>query len=256
MTCQLYRHFGSSGDLLYVGISLSAVVRLCQHRSSPWFKEISRIEIERCQTREYAQFSESVAIKNERPRYNKVIPSYDPESPSLMLIVVQEARNEIWLESWNQTLDHSRHQQTLEFCNEMEADALQIIEADRRTNPFEDAARGRDPVPKSSRGAAGSLVAPQTTAVGHSVPVPREANPVAKATKGKTAKSDDVPKSDRVVSRLGAGRTAQDSPQSETAGAVAIRKPGRPKIEGPRPWQVKGISKSTYYRSLKEQKAK
>lgn len=70
-------------------------------------------------------------------------------------------------------------------------------------------------------------------------------NPVAKATKAKPAKADDVPSSDRVVSRLGAGRTAQDSPRSETAGAVAIRKPGRPR-------DPSAASRATLYRRQAE----
>lgn len=54
----------------------------------------------------------------------------------------------------------------------------------------------------------------------------------------------------RGSSRVGAGRTAQDSPRLETAGAVAIqkRKPGRPKVEGLRPWETEGISRRTWYR--------
>ncbi len=61
-------------------------------------------------------------------------------------------------------------------------------------------------------------------------------HPVAKATKAKPSGLDakgpsktPVSPADRVVSRLGAGRTAQDSPQSETAEAVAIQKRGRPR---------------------------
>lgn len=50
---------------------------------------------------------------------------------------------------------------------------------------------------------------------------------------------------DGVSSRLGAGRTAQAS-GSDAVGA--IRKVGRPKIEGPRPWDQAGLTKRTYYR--------
>ena len=36
--CQLYRHFDCDGVLLYVGISLSTVARLCEHKhSSKWY---------------------------------------------------------------------------------------------------------------------------------------------------------------------------------------------------------------------------
>ncbi len=74
MTCQLYRHFDAAGDLLYVGISLSAVSRLSQHKNSAWFAEIKRVEIEHYPTRDEALDMEALAIRNENPRYNKFIP--------------------------------------------------------------------------------------------------------------------------------------------------------------------------------------
>ena len=70
---QLYRHFDKDGALLYVGISLSAVERLRQHRdSSHWFKKIARITIERHPTREDAEWAEREAIHRENPKHNKV----------------------------------------------------------------------------------------------------------------------------------------------------------------------------------------
>jgi hypothetical protein len=86
----------------------------------------------------------------------------------------------------------------------------------RHPNPFEDVARGRDPV--------------------------------AKATKAKPPKSDDVSAADRVASRLGAGRTAQDTPRLETAGAVAIQKRGRPRKPDSE------LSRASKYRRQKEQR--
>lgn len=69
----LYRHFDKDGDLLYVGISLSAVARLKQHMDhSRWANEISRIEIEQFPTREAALFAELKAIQSEKPRHNIV----------------------------------------------------------------------------------------------------------------------------------------------------------------------------------------
>lgn len=86
----------------------------------------------------------------------------------------------------------------------------------------------------------------------------RETNPVAKATKGKTGigcgeaprKTQQPP--ERVASRLGAGRTAQDAVPSSDAGRVAIQKRGRPKITEPRPWEVLKIPRRTYYRRKAE----
>lgn len=69
--CQLYRHFDAQGDLLYVGMSLSAVNRLSGHKSaSKWFAEIARVEVENFASREEAAFAEDEAIILENPRYN------------------------------------------------------------------------------------------------------------------------------------------------------------------------------------------
>jgi hypothetical protein len=56
-------------------------------------------------------------------------------------------------------------------------------------------------------------------------------DPVAKATKGKA-------------------RTAQDrgGPNKPAAVAIQERGPGRPKIDGPRPWEIEGVSKRSWYR--------
>lgn len=67
----LYRHFDKHGALLYVGISLSAIQRLGQHReNSDWFAEIARQEIEHYSSRELALEAERQAIKSEKPRHN------------------------------------------------------------------------------------------------------------------------------------------------------------------------------------------
>jgi hypothetical protein len=70
--CRLYRHFDNDGVLLYVGISLSAVRRLAQHRSqSPWFEEIATIRVEVYPSRAAALAAETRAIQTEAPRHNK-----------------------------------------------------------------------------------------------------------------------------------------------------------------------------------------
>ena len=60
---------------------------------------------------------------------------------------------------------------------------------------------------------------------------------------------------DGVASRLGAGRTAQDS-AGPKAPPVAIQKRGRgrPKVEGKRPWEAEGMSRRTWYRRQKEKR--
>lgn len=79
---ELYRHFDLAGQLLYVGISLSTVQRLIQHKDrSRWFAEIARVEIERFNTRKAALQAEKAAIRRERPVYNVAgaVTSNDPE---------------------------------------------------------------------------------------------------------------------------------------------------------------------------------
>jgi hypothetical protein len=68
---QLYRHFDKDGDLLYVGISLSAVDRSKQHRNgSDWWPEVASITVENFASRSAAERAERKAIANERPIHN------------------------------------------------------------------------------------------------------------------------------------------------------------------------------------------
>jgi predicted GIY-YIG superfamily endonuclease len=74
-TC-LYRHFDKDGALLYVGVSLSAVHRLAQHRdASHWYAEIASVKIERFTDRKEALTAERAAITAENPRHNLYRPS-------------------------------------------------------------------------------------------------------------------------------------------------------------------------------------
>lgn len=80
----LYRHFDASGALLYVGVSLSAVTRLAQHRSgSPWYDSIARVEVEQFDSRQLALEAERKAIASERPRHNiRLVPREASERKS------------------------------------------------------------------------------------------------------------------------------------------------------------------------------
>ena len=70
-TTHLYRHFNSAGDLIYVGISMSALRRLTQHAvTAHWFSDISRVEVERFDTRDEAIAAEIKAIRSEKPLHN------------------------------------------------------------------------------------------------------------------------------------------------------------------------------------------
>lgn len=69
----LYRHFDGSGRLLYVGISLSAVARLADHRKeSHWARRIARVTIEAYATRRSAMTAERIAVQREKPLHNIV----------------------------------------------------------------------------------------------------------------------------------------------------------------------------------------
>jgi hypothetical protein len=70
MTQALYRHYDASGTLLYVGISLSALTRLEQHKASSWFGNIARVDIQKFETRQEALEAERIAITSERPVHN------------------------------------------------------------------------------------------------------------------------------------------------------------------------------------------
>jgi predicted GIY-YIG superfamily endonuclease len=67
----LYRHFDKDGRLLYVGISLSAVQRLGQHRyGACWFDQITTVTIEQHPDRKAVEAAEREAIKREKPIFN------------------------------------------------------------------------------------------------------------------------------------------------------------------------------------------
>lgn len=71
MANDLYRHFDEQGELLYIGISLSAMARLGQHkRTSEWVDQISTMTIEKYNSREELKVAEKLAVAHEKPKYN------------------------------------------------------------------------------------------------------------------------------------------------------------------------------------------
>jgi hypothetical protein len=68
----LYRHFSKDNRLLYVGISISVMARLQQHKLSPWWRDISYIMFERFSSCAIAKAAERMAIEKENPLYNIV----------------------------------------------------------------------------------------------------------------------------------------------------------------------------------------
>jgi excinuclease UvrABC nuclease subunit len=67
----LYRHFDKDGKLLYVGVSLSYVQRLAQHRDhAHWFWQVADVKLQPFESRAEAEAAETAAIKAEKPAYN------------------------------------------------------------------------------------------------------------------------------------------------------------------------------------------
>jgi hypothetical protein len=99
--CSLYRHFSETGDLLYIGVSLSTLVRLGQHaKHSGWFASIARVEVEHFDNREAALAAERAAIENEAPLHNK----HHKRVPEPSSFAVEE--EEIAFEKTKQRLVH------------------------------------------------------------------------------------------------------------------------------------------------------
>jgi len=73
MKTALYRIWGNDDQLLYVGISKSALSRLGQHLTEKsWAADIVNVTIETYSTRELAAAAEVAAIKTEKPLHNVV----------------------------------------------------------------------------------------------------------------------------------------------------------------------------------------
>ena len=67
----LYRHFDKKGVLLYVGVSVNALIRLNQHKhTSSWFADIASVTIENHLSREAVLIAEKKAVVEEKPLYN------------------------------------------------------------------------------------------------------------------------------------------------------------------------------------------
>ncbi len=89
----LYRHYDSEGTLLYIGVSLNAIVRLSQHKTaSGWFEQISRVEIEKFPSRAAALNAETEAIKREDPLHNVRLVATPPHPSHVAADRVSESR--------------------------------------------------------------------------------------------------------------------------------------------------------------------
>lgn len=78
----LYRHYDADGTLLYVGIAISPIARLCEHRvASAWYDEIATVKIRRYPTRDLALAAELEAIRGEKPLHN-IAGALTPPTPA------------------------------------------------------------------------------------------------------------------------------------------------------------------------------
>lgn len=94
MKTYLYRHYDKNNILLYVGISVSHLARLCQHRDKAvWFDEIATVTIQPFPSRQEALFAETDAIIGENPLHNKRRPKVEHYEPLCSPEVLQAAIN-------------------------------------------------------------------------------------------------------------------------------------------------------------------
>jgi hypothetical protein len=110
-SCQVYRHFDKNGRLLYVGVSLSAVCRLAQHKTaSPWFLKIHRVEIETHLTRRAALDAEREVIANEKPLHNIKLPAPKPPPSHTRSPRVQDSLDDLLVRTTTFDPVYSLHQ--------------------------------------------------------------------------------------------------------------------------------------------------
>ena len=88
---KLYRHFDIDGNLLYIGISVSFMVRLSSHKQhSSWFNSIARTEYTPYPTRKAAALAEKEAIATEKPLYNIIHNSLSKEIANKILEITTD----------------------------------------------------------------------------------------------------------------------------------------------------------------------
>lgn len=83
-TAQVYRCFDEAGQLLYVGMSMSAEGRMRNHVRKPWFSRVARVTVTPLMERRAALHYEHDAIVAERPLHNA------PRKPRFILPPMSE----------------------------------------------------------------------------------------------------------------------------------------------------------------------
>lgn len=86
----LYRLYGESGDLLYVGISGNPEARFAQHRADKaWWPDVAVKAVEWYGSRVAAESAEEAAIKARIPRHNR---AHSPEPPARVTVELSAAQ--------------------------------------------------------------------------------------------------------------------------------------------------------------------
>ena len=73
----VYRLYDATDVLLYIGVANRPDERWGTHRNKPWWSQVARTEIEWHPNRDAALRCEAVAIREENPLHNQVIPNLD-----------------------------------------------------------------------------------------------------------------------------------------------------------------------------------
>jgi len=71
----VYVHLSDDGIVLYVGMSLDALARSGQHRSSGWWQQVATIRVEHLPNRQAALDREAELVASLRPPYNRAATS-------------------------------------------------------------------------------------------------------------------------------------------------------------------------------------
>ncbi len=67
----LYRFYDEQDRLLYVGISLTLIIRMSSHRATKnWWRDVSRVRVQHYPNRDAATAAEAIAIRGEKPLHN------------------------------------------------------------------------------------------------------------------------------------------------------------------------------------------
>jgi len=71
----VYRLYDAEDRLLYIGLTMGTERRFEKHRRRPWWKDVTRTDIQVHPDRESAKSAERVALNTENPMHNLRVPA-------------------------------------------------------------------------------------------------------------------------------------------------------------------------------------